>query len=57
MTILYNLEKYEKRNNKYIHTETLLWAQPYSLCKALKTQKEAYKTYFEYLKIVKNGKN
>jgi hypothetical protein len=51
---LYNLEKYEKRNGTWVHCDTVMWAQPYSLCKGMKIQKEGYKSHFEFYKITKN---
>ena len=50
----YNLELWKKVNGKWVHSETVIWNAPYSLCKGEKVKRNAYKAHFEYYKIVKN---
>jgi len=54
MTVMkYNLELHKKVNGSWVHDSTPIYNVPYALCRGEKIKREAYKSYFEFYKIVK----
>lgn len=51
---LYDLQLWKKTGDKYRHYETVIWAQPYGICKGKKKILDDNKAHFEYYKIVHN---
>lgn len=53
---LFNLELHTKVDGRWRHHSTVVWNCPFSLCKGEMIKRNAYKTHFEFYKIVPNIK-